>query len=291
MTLLSQILTKKGSLLSGRSARLRFFSSPPKNDSFLPHQVDPATGELIKASFTRVEETTKNQFPNAHCIVSLSIGQPVHEGAHLAATLSLVDKSFGSCTFVLGDTLQRHTMAITHPSLSREELYQKTKAEGDHWIRRNSPVLAQLRIPYGVKRWNYWLEHPRFNDLLKWTQQNYSLEADYKQSFENNIQEYLDRLTKRGELHVPVEVARAQCLKYLQEECAAMCLWLNEKGQFELYPSGRTPAMQATYDRFLKTLHPDLLNPISLRFKKVAAPKDVFLQEATDATPTFKHSV
>lgn len=236
-------------------------------NALLDDQADQAAGKVVHAKFTHVAKEDKLQFPNANCLVTLSIGQPYHEGQHLAATLNLVNQTFSSCTFILGDTLQRHTMRISQPMMDEEACLQQSQTKGAMWLKNNMTLLSKLDIPWTIKRWNHWLRHARFPELLKTIEQTRLSESSYQYAFEENIQTYLERLESRNELKLDRSLAHQQCLKYLQEECAAMCLWLEDPSPFELYASGRTLAMQQTYDRFIKPLHPDLLKPLALRFK------------------------
>ena len=158
-------------------------------------------------------------------------------------------------------------MKRSDPSATKEVLYKKSKEEGDRWIQKNSELLSKLSIPWSVVRWNYWLTHPKFNDLLNEVKTAYETELSYRTFFDENIEIYLERLKKRGELKVEKEMAQQYCLDYLQEECAAMCLWVETRCEYELYASGRTPAMEATYQRFIRPLHSELLKPLSLKFK------------------------
>lgn len=280
-----QILTKKPYFDRCHFQGTAFFStqiSKKNSNGFLNYQVDLNTGKHVKALFSKIEQEDKNNFKASNCLVTLSIGQPIHYGPYLAATLNLINKSFNSCTFVLGDTLQRHTMGIMNPSLSDEELFQLSEEKGDLWLRDNMHLLSKLRIPWNVRRWNHWLEHRRFNELLGSIQKAYSSEPAYKRFFDRNIEAYLERLKKRGELHTGTDHAEELCLRYLKEECAAMLSWIEENCQFELYANGRTPAMQATYERFIKTLHPDLLKPISLRFKRISSHNNQIFDDPTE---------
>ena len=52
------------------------------------------------------------------------------------------------------------------------------------------------------------------------------------------------------------------------EECAAMCLWVEENCEYEVYPNPRNKAMSATYEIFIKPKTSSLLKPVALRFKK-----------------------
>lgn len=255
--------TKKGLF-----SRAFFSTQNIEHDAFLKDQVEQTTNSLVTASFSQIERYDRTQFKNMSCIISLSMGQTTHYGPYLAATLGLVNKSFGACTFLLGDTLQRHTEAIKKPATNPDSLLGETEEKGNAWMRENIHLLSKLKIPWNIRRWNHWLEHRRFSELLKRIQHTYTYDQPYKRAIEENIIEYINRLKKRNELIVDEKEAYKHCLNYLQEECAAMCLWIDEKCEFELYANGRSTAMQATYERFIETLHPDLLQPISLRFKK-----------------------
>ena len=47
-----------------------------------------------------------------------------------------------------------------------------------------------------------------------------------------------------------------------------MCLWAEEKYDFEVYPSGRSIAMQATHELAIRPRYGNILNSVALRFKK-----------------------
>jgi len=278
-----------------------FYSNKPfkdKGDQFIKYQTEGNNKRKIVAKFKSVDEKDRSNFINTNCLVTLSIGQPIHYGPHLAATLSLINSSFKSCTFVLGDSLQRHTMKIVNPS-DESELLELSEKKGDLWLEDNINMLSKLRIPWSVKRWDHWLKHEKFPIILARIKQAYLSEPDYKKAFDDNITQYVFRLKNRGELHIDEKSAHEQCLKYLQEECAAMCLWLEENCQYELYANGRTPAMQATYIRFIETIHSDLLKPISLRFKSlevdsesiIAISKNISKKESELNLPILPNSI
>ena len=107
-------------------------------------------------------------------------------------------------------------MKRSDPSATKEVLYKKSKEEGDRWIQKNSELLSKLSIPWSVVRWNYWLTHTEFNGLLNEVKTAYLSECSYRAFFDENIEIYLERLKKRGELIVEKEIARQYCLDYLQ---------------------------------------------------------------------------
>lgn len=54
---------------------------------------------------------------------------------------------------------------------------------------------------------------------------------------------------------------------HLIEECTALCLWTDLNCEYEVYPSPRNLAMTETYKRFVLPLFPNLLHPLSIKFK------------------------
>ena len=231
-------------------------------------QTETAPRCAIKATFSKCSDSDKQEFKNSNCLVTLSIGQSVHDGKQLAATINLIDRSFESVTFALGDTLQRHTLKLVEKK-SDLELYEQAKRKGDEWLVNNVQVLSACSIPWKIIRWNTWLKHKRFSEFLTAVQHKYNVDQEFNQIFNADITQYLARLTKRTPLAVNEEDARKICLSYLQEECAAMLAWVEGKYQFELYAKGRTAAMQATYEQCIKLLHPEFLRPLSLRFTNI----------------------
>lgn len=246
----------------------RFFNTNKNIKSHLEEQKKLENDKIIKASFTKCSEAERQLFKSSNCLVTLSIGQPVHTGDYLAATLAEVNRSFKTCTLVLGDTLQRHTLALTRLA-SEKELHKLTKENGDQWLRDNFSTLAKLTIPWKVTRWDNWLENEKYQRTLSMIQNTYLQDAIFKQAFDTNIDDFIARVKNRNQLIIDEKSAKEFCLSYLSEECAVMCLWIDEKCQFELYASGRTLAMQATFERYTKIFHPELLHPLAMRFKKV----------------------
>lgn len=240
-----------------------------KENDFSKFQIDTPSQKIIKASFSQVSDQEKEAFKNSSCLIPLSIGQSAHYGAYLAATLEKVNQSFEQCVFVLGDTLQRNTLPLTRGNqLSDQDFYQESLMLGNKWIIENAHILALLKIPYSIIRWNYWLNHPQFEQLLVETGSLYDHNLDFQKSVEINIEDYINRLKNRGELLLPEEEARKYCLKYLIEECAIMQLWIGTDCHYELYPNKRSQAMESIYDCLIKKSAPNLLKPLSIRFKK-----------------------
>lgn len=245
-----------------------FFNRTSFEPVFMKYQFDEESNKYIKARFRNLLDDYKKDFAKSSCLVSLSIGQPVHYGNFLAATLALVNENFDSCVFVLGDTLKRHTMIISQRE-TEEAMYIRAKFEGDQWVEKNVSMLSKLQIPWKIIRWDHWLNDPRYPNLVERIKRDIGKDKEYKEIFDEDASDFIDRVKNRNELAISEDEARKRCLNYLVEENAAMCLWPNEQCEFELYANGRTKSMQATYEKYIQVLHPHLLRPISLRFRKV----------------------
>ena len=96
---------------------------------------------LYTANLTNLKSyDLNNKFDS--CMVTISVGQSVHEGEKFKATLKLISKHFKKCTIGVCDTLQRHTTAIL-TNLKANELCEVTKHYGDQWIERNIEYCKQ----------------------------------------------------------------------------------------------------------------------------------------------------
>ncbi len=81
----------------------------------------------IKPAFKYDATHAPIPFDQAHCLLTISVGQEVHEGEPFAATVALVRQQFARCTLLIDDTLQRHTLALLHPTLRAEDFVATTR--------------------------------------------------------------------------------------------------------------------------------------------------------------------
>lgn len=223
--------------------------------------------KIIKASFKDCALEDRRNFIHSKCLMPISVGQKIHEGEKFAAAVNLINRSFNSCTILVDDTIQRHTMKI-EKNENHDVLFARALEEGDVWLKRNGNVINSINIPHQVIRWNRWLDDPDYPALLKKIEQTYSQNEEFKNAVDNNIHTFLKRYRIRINKHIDYENSFSCCLDYLMEECACMCLWPKEGFHFEVYPTGRNEAMNKTYELFIKPSMPNLLKSVSLRFKK-----------------------
>ncbi len=275
---------KKNRCYTSRSHK--FFSKDEihnyKYNKFLRHQIVPDSNKMIKANLAGFpyENEILN---NSKCLISISIGQQAHYGPYLAATLDRVDENFSSCVFLLGDTLQRNTLPLQFVrKFDSEFFYKKTLKLGDEWIEKNACILALLKIPYSIVRWDYWLNHTKFKLLLEETENLYRYDMCFKEVVEKSIEDYIDRLKNRNELLLPEDTAKQFCLKYVLEECSALRLWTELHCNYDLYPNKRSQAMEYIYEKFIKSDSSNLLKHIPIKFKRKKILEGLYFSDDTN---------
>lgn len=225
--------------------------------------------KITKASYKDCPVNDRKLFKNSRCIMPISIGQKIHEGEKFKATIELINRTFKESIILIDDIVQRHTMKIANITSSEEELYNRAVKEGELWLERNKSVLNMLKIPYKIITWIKWLKHVEFAKSYTLVESQYNNNIMFKDAFNKNIEEFLIRYKKLNQdLSFNYDIAFSLCLNYLKEECACMCLWVEEECEFEVYPSGRNKAMEATYKILIQPKYPNLLRSVALRFKK-----------------------
>jgi hypothetical protein len=221
-----------------------------------------------KAVYRYIDEASREKFCESQCLLTISVGQEVHEGDKFESTIQLVSETFKSCIMLVDDTLQRHTMAL-NISQSAEELYQYSLGEGDRWLVRNEKYYSKLQNLNKIMRWDSWLYHADYEQKQNLIKNELENDLEYKNIFELTIKEFLDRYCSRldGSLFFNYERGYKLCFDYLFEECTAMALWPELQCHYEVYPSRRNFAMDATHKRFVLSKNPDLLHAVAIKFK------------------------
>lgn len=223
---------------------------------------------IVKASFRGNSPEERKLFPRSTCLMPISVGQRVHEGKKFEAVIKLINASFKSCSILVDDTVQRHTIGILNNTNS-DRLYQLALEEGDAWMERSKEFYNQLTIPFDIRRWDDWYHHPDYSASLIRVKKEYADNVSFRKAIHENIDDFLTRfLIGIPQDRIDSERAFSLCLDYLLEECSVMCLWTKGRYDFEVYPSGRNKAMAATYQYIIQPESPELLKPVALRFKK-----------------------
>lgn len=225
------------------------------------------TSSPVRAVFKCPEEY-KSKFKDSHCLLTISVGQEVHEYSKFYETIQLVNNHFKQCTILVDDSLQRHTLSLLY-NASAKELYDQSIAEGTRWIERNQTIYKELNIPYNVIRWDKWLNHMSYNEKRQSLLHAYNTDPDYKKEIERSIDDFIARYLRREAKnpHITLTKLREVCFTYLLEECTALCLWEEDDYNFEVYPSKRNAAMSITHEKFINSRGKYLLCPVAIKFK------------------------
>jgi hypothetical protein len=226
----------------------------------------PSKKAIFKSSDAR-------DFLKSKCIITISVGQPNHEGDKFLATIIAASRQFGSCLIMICDSLQRYTMKILS-SLSLLEIHQESNILGDKWIDRNFEAIEQLHIPYAISRWDQWITHPNFIAKSKQIETLYQTDPLFKKSVDSTSHNFTER--KLDTAIVDKQTAMDLSRAYLLEECAVMLLQADEGYHFEIYPSQRNDAMAYVYENIISyTNNRDLMRAVSIKFKNLNVKTEV----------------
>lgn len=214
-----------------------------------------------------------NEFALSKCILTVSVGQPNHEGDKFFATVLAVNKQFTSCIIMVCDSLQRHTMKISSP-LDLSELHKESNILGDEWIARNSLAIKQFDIPYQISRWDAWMNHRNYSEKSLLINSLYSNDPLFKKSIDETAHRFSER--KMDISVVDRNISFNLSKEYLLEECAVMLLQADDDYPFEIYPSQRNDAMDYVYQQIISYTNDELMRAVSIKFKNLSPE---FLQE------------
>ncbi|MBA2651507.1 MAG: hypothetical protein H0U73_04470 [Tatlockia sp.] len=222
----------------------------------------------IKAAYRYIDEGSRAKFCDSQCLLTISVGQEVHENEKLETTIDLINNSFRSCILMIDDSLQRHTMVLDRAE-SAEDMYPIAIDEGDRWLMRNQKYFNNLSNLTKIIRWDIWLNHPQFRSNQMMIIDTIKNDSAFKEIIDKTIHEFLQRYYGRllNGTHFNLRKGYKLCFDYLVEECSAMTLWPELDCQFEVYPSKRNFAMDETHKRFVLPQWPELLHAVAVKFK------------------------
>ncbi len=219
---------------------------------------------MTKKAILKSKETLT--FNHSKAIVTISVGQPNHEGDKFYSTLLATNKQFSFARIMVCDSLQRYTMKITSP-LSLGQLSLKSTKLGDEWIVRNLKYIEAMTIPYKISRWNDWLNHSDFVDKFQLIENLYNEDISFKNSIYSTTHGFISRNSER--LVVDKEQAYELSKDYLLEECAVMLILADEGYQFEIYPNQRNEALDYIYQTIIVKENKQLMQAVSIKFKNI----------------------
>ncbi len=229
--------------------------------------ITSTTQRRVKASFKNVTPEQKAQFKNSRCLLTISVGQESHEGERFAATIDLVNETFGSCIISVHDSLQRYTMAL-NSTRNADDFRDASIQIGENWLASNRQQYNRLHNLERIIRWDEWLNESAFS-AKKMSIDNLLAEDDsYKNIFGTTIDNYLQRYCRHLNDSSVFDLAKAKqlCFEYLIEECAVLCLWPELNCDIELYTGTHNLAMQETAKRFIASGGVSSLKHIPIKF-------------------------
>ncbi len=221
----------------------------------------------IKSILKNVSEADKKIFKNSLCLLTISVGQQTHEDLRFAATIELINTTFHSYVITLHDSLQRYTIALSQND-DADFFHQHCIAEGDSWLARNEKFYKNFNKASNIIRWDTWLADPDFPNYKNKIISTINSDPAYRSIFDETINEYLIRYSKRLEniQHFNRKRAEKLCFDYLVEECAVLCLWPKSQCQFELYAGNHNAAMKETWKRFIAPVYSNPIRSITIGF-------------------------
>nr|QCC21374.1 hypothetical protein [Candidatus Endohaliclona renieramycinifaciens]QCC21406.1 hypothetical protein [Candidatus Endohaliclona renieramycinifaciens]QCC21422.1 hypothetical protein [Candidatus Endohaliclona renieramycinifaciens] len=236
----------------------------------LDYSTNQSGRNRIKPVFKCKDNSYRASFKHSRCLLTISVGQEIHESDKFSVTVDLINNAFSSCIILVDDTLQRHTMALDSDE-DASFFYKSSLEAGDFWLERNYQYYKNLAILEDIVRWDRWLNHPEYFKRETILKNLFQKDPSYRKAFENTIQAFLRRYRRRflTEDLPSFNTARAHrlCLDYLLEENIALSLWPELNCHFEVYPNQRNLAMSETHKRLVIPDYPTLLHAVSIKFK------------------------
>ena len=221
-----------------------------------------------KCFFRFLEEKDKVKLKELDCLFTISVGQQTHEGEHFRATIELLNSSFKSCTMLVDDSLQRHTMAFEYGH-EPDYFYETSLKEGSLWLERNKPYYDKLENLKEIIRWDTWLKHSNFETQREQLLLLTKGDETYQQAFTDSVDEFVTKYQSRLDKPNLFDLERAKKLSFnfILEECTALCLWQDLNCSYEVYPNLHNSAINETRKRFVLANNPGLLNEVTLGFR------------------------
>ena len=221
---------------------------------------------LYTANFVNLKSYDLSNNFNS-CILTISVGQNVHEGEKFKATLNLINKNFKKCTIGVCDTLQRHSIAML-AGLEGDVLYEIAKKDGDQWIDRNIEYCKKyLAIPFEIIRWDNWLRDEKYKLYREQVNFLYNTDKVFVSIIEKLAIEFNNRLKKR-DYNLDEEKGLKLSTEYLLEECAVMSIWYEEGYNVDVYPAIRNEAIEYCFSIIMSQYYNHLLLPAGVNFRK-----------------------
>ena len=196
----------------------------------------------LRAEVTCSPNWRKNISGNAH--LSISMGTKNHSTNALSAMVDWINNKtdFTHVRIGLSDVLQRHNH-MAQENCSYLSAYEKTLRHGNVWLEKNMHVIKQLKIPFEIKRWDFWLNAHRVEveKNIRFFENLYNNDKIFSNAVNLDIHEYLVR---KGISLENIPCIRA-CKNYLLEELAVYTIIFGEYNPCSMiYPGKELHSMK-----------------------------------------------
>jgi tRNA-dependent cyclodipeptide synthase len=151
-----------------------------------------------------------------HCILAISLESPNHFGEALKSIIDFINNSnYKFCTVDLSDVLYRHTYMINGEN--EQSAYTHALQAGDIWLAKEMSTLQKIKIPYVIKRWKEWLNHPSYPTYRSQFEKAFQNYLPFRQAIMKDVEGFfIRRRRSRPVLETPENIRR--CAAYLLEE-------------------------------------------------------------------------
>ena len=167
--------------------------------------------------------------------VAISMGQKAHDGEKLHSLLHWTRARSDLLILNVSDTLNRHN--LRHLCGDDKSAHGQALAMGDAWLARNRALIKSFEGPgFIVKRWDSWLAHPDYPELLKGIQQLLHENLPFRDAV---MQDATGFMRRRNHL-LPanrLQEMTGHCIDYLLEEVAVYILVGRTYRANRVYPS------------------------------------------------------
>lgn len=165
-------------------------------------------------------------------MLGISMGSQNHEGEALEAIVERINAGgFTSGVIDVADTLNRYR--YIGDGVQPEDAMDISRNEGDEWLKRNWHILAKLKMPISIHRWDEWINHQKYSESIKEIRNICSSSPLLREALEDDIDNFYKR--NYGRTAVSQE-RRALSAEYYMEELAVAAVMLREKPSLVMYP-------------------------------------------------------
>jgi len=167
--------------------------------------------------------------------LSVSCGQPAHEGADFRAALEAAAASKRPIVIDLSDSLQAHNFVAA--GMPETIAFAKARRAGTAWIRRNGAAVAAQGG--AILRWDTWRQEPAYRPLHAALVDLYGAGGVFAAAVDQDIKTFLHRRPEA----TPLMAARSW--EFIIEEAAGEILLARQYPCARLYPGRELATLTA----------------------------------------------